>query len=389
MKCKWFVGLAVLTFAACNGDSPTGPSVQDSAVSTGSVQSAAVDITPVVSPTPSPNQNAIDVKVGPDGTVNVFNTQASRYEANICYFWKGAHPQTQASEPLSISVAPGRKASFPFPDIAFDVESEATCSETRDVQVDVGFIECTNPSNGLGQIHAFGYVSIKSEGEGVEEIISEIRSETKWGECGPTTDLPAEGIQQCQASKCGQQGEYNVTTTYKNTCSNEERTSIVDFRDFQSCECPPPPCEEEWVEQKPVIENVGKWSECRPGTLNFTNTIPPVYTECEGVMSRNYDKVVYEVNSCTQETREKTRRSRTEESPCGYQCLASLTHTENKKYCGWLGCSNKYYWGSSVKWQCQSVPPGAPGHYDNHFNKNGHDDFFGEPTAEKCYNVTN
>ena len=79
MKCKWLIGLAVLTFAACNGDSPTGPSPQDSAVSTGSVQSAAVDTAPAVA---EPAPSGLNIKIKNDGTV--VNNTGTTYTA--CLF---------------------------------------------------------------------------------------------------------------------------------------------------------------------------------------------------------------------------------------------------------------------------------------------------------------
>ena len=106
-------------------------------------------------------------------------------------------------------------------------------------------------------------------------------------------------------------------------------------------------------------------------------------------MSRTFERVLYEINSCTQERRVKLRKQDIEESVCGYKCLAGITHTERKRYCGWAGCKSNWYIGSSVKWQCQSVPPGTPGHYDNHFGRNGHDDYFGDPKPSKCYNIAN
>ena len=150
---------------------------------------------------------------------------------------------------------------------------------------------------------------------------------------------------------------------------------------------------------EPVRENVSEWSECIEGLSDIMCKKPKPEPICtpekrSGYKTRTFELVTYEVNSCTEKAREVLREAGEESEKCSFEtsektCDTGITHTENKKYCGWLGCRNKPYWGSSLKWQCQSVPPGVPGHYDNHFGKNGHDDFFGEPTSDKCYEIRN
>ena len=73
-------------------------------------------------------------------------------------------------------------------------------------------------------------------------------------------------------------------------------------------------CDEEgsWVAQEPTYE-YGEWGECGENLEASTgNHNPP--PSCS--RSRTVTVVVYEVNSCTQERREKSRESRQESEPC-------------------------------------------------------------------------
>lgn len=71
-------------------------------------------------------------------------------------------------------------------------------------------------------------------------------------------------------------------------------------------------CEEEWLEQEPEV-TYGEWSECTPVLQSSTgNHNPP--PSCS--RSRTVITVVNEVNSCTQERREKSRQEGSESEPC-------------------------------------------------------------------------
>lgn len=181
--------------------------------------------------------------------------------------------------------------------------------------------------------------------------------------------------------------------------------------DMKSCSWSCPPCVVEWIEQSPVRENETDYGDCVP--LLATHTTPPPTVDCPGTQSRTVDIVVYEINSCTEETREKSRNNITESAECTAQCEQPICHTQNKregtttvtKWCKYRtqSCSScrttrtstyKYSKTCTVgngvyKWQCQNVPPGTPGHYPNHFNANSHDDFFGPCVPSKCYSIVN
>lgn len=119
--------------------------------------------------------------------------------------------------------------------------SETECEVTKVIQLDAGFIKCTNANSanlqpaGTDDLHEAAYIDVVQEGEGEWKLIEEKRSDTIWGECQLTTSLPAESI----SSKCGQQGEYTITKTYKHTCSNETKSDPpVTKYEFRPCECP-------------------------------------------------------------------------------------------------------------------------------------------------------
>ena len=319
MKCKWLVGLAVLTFAACNGDSPTGPSVQDSAVSTGSVQSAAVDTTPAVSPTPEPdlsNGKGITAKfVGLDATITSTNTGHST-SGLVCYT-DGFQGPTLPGTPVSWTVQAKSNVTVLFPIDAIAAElkwEEGQCDQTINVQGDVFRGDACEGYNFAVAWPQHNEVTFVNPDVGEWKLISEERSKTAWGECVPSDDnFDAEGIQQCRPSKCGRKGQYTITKTYKNPCNDETRTSVADMVEYEPCECPPPPCEEEWVEQDMVIEND---NPC---------------VECGG--EHTWDEVIYEINSCTEVEREKSRVPKSE--PCEECCeeISALPTAAAGLYC--------------------------------------------------------
>ena len=137
-----------------------------------------------------------------------------------------------------------------------------------------------------------------------------------------------------------------------------------------------PPCSVEWIEQKFVRENETPYGACEEGEPSFLHTTPPTI-DCPGHKTRTVDIVIYEINSCTQEQREKSRTNIEEQAPCVAQCEQAMCHTERPRL-----------HDGRIKWQCQNVPPGTPGHFPGHFNW-PHGDFFGPCTSQKCYNITN
>lgn len=159
--------------------------------------------------------------------------------------------------------------------------------------------------------------------------------------------------------------------------------------------------EGEWIEQEAVRENEGEWGECHQ--LDVSSSTWGHKPKCEpekieGVKERTYDRVVYSTNSCasSKELREVSRTTLTETEKCSFtterkQCDTAICHTENKQYCDIFGnCKKKQDgWFLFKKWQCQNIPPGVPGHYDNHFDHPQHDDYFGECNVVKCYEIRN
>jgi len=164
--------------------------------------------------------------------------------------------------------------------------------------------------------------------------------------------------------------------------------------DRESCKWDCPECVVEWLEQDPIRENESEYDVCVPIVAATHIPDEPPTVDCLGQKSRTVDIVVYEVNSCTQETREKSRETITETTECITQCEQPLCHTQNAQYCmwhngEWKNCKNHRYIFSQKVWQCQNVPPGTPGHYPNHFGANSHDDFWGVCSTQKCYNIVN
>jgi len=122
----------------------------------------------------------------------------------------------------------------------------------------------------------------------------------EWGECPKALTVEKEVCTET-VTECL---EGSRTVTESNKC--ETRTRIDDLFDEREVEREVPcPCEEEWIEQDMVIENL---IEC---------------DECGG--ERTWDEVIYEVNSCTKEQREKSRTPKSDPcEKCGPVCeLAS------------------------------------------------------------------
>jgi hypothetical protein len=161
-----------------------------------------------------------------------------------------------------------------------------------------------------------------------------------------------------------------------------------------------------WEPKEPIRENVSEWSECQP--VEFAESThghkPPKCEpeKVEGQKIRTFDLVLYEVNSCSEQLREVRRTTKQESRKCSFEtgekvCDAGIVHTENEKWCGYtfVGhhlkyvCQKNWFLFSEKKWQCQGVPPGVPGHYPNHFDHPQHDDYFGEPDEEHCYDIRN
>ena len=229
---------------ACNSDSGSdsgvmGPSVTSSSSATSSTAPAPA---PAVAPTPSPNQNPLSATADAQGNVTINNTGAGRYEGQICYYWNGPHPQTLAQEPTEVNIVAGHSKSFPFPDLTFEVEG-TDCSVTKDIQLDVGFIKCTNSNSANlaragvkpSDLHLVAYIDVVKEGEGEWQVVGEpVQSETEWGECQIPEIEASTDVQQ----QCFKEGTYTVTTTEVHTCTKETRTKTEEFPDKSECKCP-------------------------------------------------------------------------------------------------------------------------------------------------------
>lgn len=74
-----------------------------------------------------------------------------------------------------------------------------------------------------------------------------------------------------------------------------------------------------WNAQTPVHENVGQWGSCQAAQASARSESQT----CHGTQSRTFDLVTYEVNSCSQERREKTRVHSTESQNCDYAASVS------------------------------------------------------------------
>jgi hypothetical protein len=173
---------------------------------------------------------------------------------------------------------------------------------------------------------------------------------------------------------CG--SRIKVTWTVKKfRCSGEivKTEKSRDVEEGKSC------CTETWDAQEPVRENETEYGACEQGGPTVDTNDPPTI-DCPGHKTRTVEIVIYEINSCTEETREKSRIKAEEQAPCTAQCEQAFCHTEHAQIVDWSPFT--------VKWQCQNVPPGTPGHWPNHFSW-PHGDFFGSCTEAKCYSITN
>ena len=375
------LGALILLATGCS-DSVTGPSnIPEPVSQTPTATTPSVQAPQPVAETPGQQKGTID---GACFEVKNNLDIAVRYYARI-YEIVGAGEQQFRQELVSGSVPPGESWSGCF--------DALPCNYQIDLD---GDYPVNTPAPGLlGSKIVTGNICEPVCKEGT--LLSDITDE-KFGKCNKVSESNGES---CSYDEC----KYRIRT-YE-TCTKEKRISIEEVA-RQTVQLPGT-----WITQEPVREKESDWGKCEEKVKQsfsaLTNQPPPQYDECKGMQSRTYDEVVYEVNSCTKEKREKSRTQKTEEQPCEYQCLARICHTENKQYCGeklnkntseWEYVCQNQYWNNTTKpdpvkkWQCQNVPPGVPGHYDNHFNKIGHDDFFGEcgpvgGTSEQCYSITN
>ena len=83
---------------------------------------------------------------------------------------------------------------------------------------------------------------------------------------------------------------------------------------------PIPCCEETWVEQEPIVV-YGEFGACTPNVNGSSGVHDPSCSR-----SRTVTVVVNEVNSCTQESREKSREQRTDSEPCQCPCTATTSY---------------------------------------------------------------
>lgn len=368
MRRSLLVAVAVVV-ASCSGDNPTAPTP---------VVRESTQAPVATAPAPAQPQPVAEVPGQQKGTIDGACFEIlNNLDINVRYYARlyeivGAGEQQLRQEMVSGSVPPGEKWSGCFDTLP--------CNYQMDLD---GDYPVNTPAPGLlGSVIVAGNICepVCKEGTLLSDIIDE-----EFGKCNKFSESNGEV---CSYDEC----KYR-TLTYE-TCTDEKRISIEEVA-RQTVQLPGT-----WITQEPVRENESDWGKCEEkvkqsfSALTGGNPPPPQYDECEGVQSRTYDEVVYEVNSCTKDKREKSRTQKTEEQDCEYQCLARICHTQNDKWCGWLGCKNNWYIGAVKKWQCQNVPPGTPGHYPNHFDHQQHDDFFGEcgpvgGTSEQCYSITN
>ena len=396
------IALCTLFMFGCSGDSITGPSEAPSRNETQPVASTPVPQPPQpVAETPGQQKGTIDgacFEIQNNLDINV------RYYARI-YEIVGAGEQQFRQELVSGSVPPGEKWNGCFDSLP--------CNYQIDLD---GDYPVNTPAPGLlGSKIVTGNICEPVCKEGT--LLSDITDE-KFGKCNKVSESNGES---CSYDEC----KYR-TLTYE-TCTEEKRISIEEVG-RQTVPLPGT-----WIEQEPVNENYGKWGECEEATQSSTSAAgifsalsgggpdyPTKPCTKDGVKSRTYDRVIYEINSCTEDKRVKSSTTNLiETAPCTFDTLCPLEfcHTENDKWCkneeewckkaDFTGSCKPYkdsdhgyiYYhiyedcgrssdGAVKKWQCQNRPPETNGHME-HFNDDNHDDFLGKCNTDKCYNILN
>jgi hypothetical protein len=187
-----------------------------------------------------------------------------------------------------------------------------TCGLTWDIQIDA------STTTHIGHV-IFQITTDKCQQCTWKELEPEIKY-SEWGECKavstPTT-----------AAACSHSRTKTTTIREQNTCTEEIRVkSSVEVTESEPCECK---CVEEWIEQEPVV-TYGEWSECR--------AIPTV-SDAQCAQTRTKTTVINEKNSCTNEVREKSRKTENESQPCTCACVEEWKElTPDIIYGEWSEC---------------------------------------------------
>lgn len=344
---KTFLSLsALLALSACGTDTLNTPTPTESAPTPVAVQPSAA---PTAAP-PEADSGAPGVNISEDGVVTGLGNRI----AKACVYGYIDYASQELIGSYSVSDGSGIDA------------GALKCGSYTLLQLDVVDARGVCPSNPFdsGAMGAAGFIKGRA---GIKF------SKPCPQECKPT--FTTRTVVTYTGEGCTKK---KVTTEYTlNSCTKEETSKVISTEDVP---------ESSWIAQTPVRENESSWGACEQGAVTARTQSQPLpfpKVDCDGHKSRTFDLVTYEINSCTEQKREKSRTSKTEQEACTATCeVKDICHTENSKW--------KWYQNHLVEqWQCENVPPGVPGHNPNHFNTNGHDDFFGACTAAKCYEIRN
>jgi hypothetical protein len=177
------------------------------------------------------------------------------------------------------------------------------CGEKVNVQVDAATTE------------HLGHIFVDLVGPEEKETVEEVVTYTDWSECG-SSDVNRSTV----TPACFKTRTKIVTTTKSYVCK-ETVVEVVKTEEKEACTCP---CVETWVEQKPEITH-GEWGECKKQT-----TADAFAASCEAEQcykAREVTTVVKEQNSCTQEVREKSRKTTTEYQACECPVVKTCSNT--------------------------------------------------------------
>lgn len=276
---------------SCDKGGEEAPLFPTAPASSGTVSSAEAAPAAPAAAAPT-NQNPMSFSVEKNGTVLVHNTKSNAWSGAICYFNEGPHPQLLAAG-LPITVPPNKRASFPLPD-------DLGCD--LNLQIDVGDIDCSRPSNSLGAIYAFARNVETAEcvcepGEW-KEISRTEPVYGEWGEC-PEDDVILEQCFECR--------DVSLTITESNGCA--ERTVPVDRVERNEIDCP---C----IETGPVETKETEWArEAFEGKCPEPNASTPPKACYEHNFGTETTTLTYTCKD-PEETQAKVCRDREIDCPC-------------------------------------------------------------------------
>lgn len=256
---------AVFAFACNGGDSPTGPSNVPDSGTTVRVSNTEQEVTAPQQPAAQAPRD-VHVTVNSDGSVHVFNALNSTYTATVCVFNEGSHPQKLNNE-YEITVRSGHKEDFPL-----EYNSDEECGELL-FQVDVGFIDCSRPSDDLGDIHGWArnVQVVLDECECVPTEPYVVReTPVKWGdysECADEHQLPPLNSEECYKIREG-----SKIIVYSDGCKEWE--TIEDLYQTEGCACKTNECETP-TDLEPRAKVGNPWDEC----ASYGDFVPVCKTE--------------------------------------------------------------------------------------------------------------